>query len=443
MAETEPAAPSALRATAEEAGPVLRVVSVEVPAARVRRAFDHAYRDLGRRANVKGFRPGKVPRSVLERLYGPMLLEDVERALVAETLPEAVEQVGVEPVAEPAIESGPPAADAPFRYTARIEVKPRIELPDLAGLSGQRPAVVAGDADVERELEALRQRRATLADLPSGTPIEDGHFVTLDYVGRVAGKPFDGGSGQGATVQVGSGVFAPGFDEALHGLRAGEDKEIAVALPADSGWGEAAGHDATFAVHIVAVKHRPLPALDDAFARQVGAFESMEALRERVRSEILAAREREARARLRASLLEDALRRVEFPVPPGLAERRLDARLQLAHRELEGAMAHDALHARLDAWREEWRPAVDRELREELLLEAVGAARGLAPDEDAVTARIDELAREQGIDARRLRKSYDERGMRGALAAQILRERALDALIEQAHVIEVPAPEAA
>jgi FKBP-type peptidyl-prolyl cis-trans isomerase (trigger factor) len=130
-------------------------------------------------------------------------------------------------------------------------------------------------------------------------------------------------------------------------------------------------------------------------------------------------------------------------VPPGLAERRLEARLQLAHRELEGAMPHDALHARLDAWREEWRAPVERELREELLLEALGEARGLAPDEEAVSARIDELAREQGIDARRLRRSYEERGMRGALAAQILRERALDWLIEQAHVIEVPAPEAA
>ena len=442
MAETETAAPSTLRVTAEEAGPVLRVLSVEVPAERVRRAFDHAYRDLGRRAHVKGFRPGKVPRSVLERLYGPMLLEDVERSLVAETLPEAVEQLGVEPVAEPAVESDPPKGDAPFHYTARIEVKPRIELPDLGGLSGQRPAVAVEDADVERELEALRQRRATLADLPPDTAIEDGHYVALDYAGSVGGKPFEGGSGQGATIQVGSGVFAPGFDEALHGLRAGDDKEIAVALPADSGWGEAAGHDATFAVHVVAVKHRPLPALDDAFAREVGGLESVDALRERLRGGLLAAREREARARLRATLLEDALRRVDFPVPPGLAERRLEARLQLAHRELEGALPHDALHARLDAWREEWRPAVERELREELLLDAVGAARGFAASEEEVTARIDELAREQGIDARRLRRSYEERGMRGALAAQILRERALDALIEQANVVEVPSPAA-
>jgi trigger factor len=422
---------------------VLRVVSVEVPAERVRRAFDRAYRDLGRRAQVKGFRPGKVPRSVLERLYGAMLLEDVERALVSETLPEAVAQLGVEPVAEPAVDSGPPAADAPFHYKARVEVKPRIELPDLGGLSGQRPAVRVEEAEVERELEALRARRAPLVDLPAGTPIEDGHYVTLDYVGRVDGKPFAGGSGQGATIQVGAGVFAPGFDEALHGLCAGDDREIALALPADSGWGEAAGHDATFAVHVVAVKHRPLAALDDAFARELGEFESLDALRERIRGEILAAREREARARLRASLMDDALRRVDFPVPPGLAERRLEARLQLAHRELEGAMPHDALHARLDAWREEWRAAVERELREELLLEAVGEARGLAPDEEAVTARIDELAREQGIDARRLRRSYEERGTRGALAAQILRERALDALIEQAAIIEVPAPEAA
>jgi len=437
MAETETAAPPALRATAEEASPVLRVVSVEVPAERVRRAFDEAYRDLARRAQVKGFRPGKVPRSVLERLYGAMLREDLERSLVAETLPEALAQVEAAPVAEPAVESTAPAPDAPFRYTARVEVKPRIELPDLAGLSGKRPTVQVDEADVERELEALRARRAPLVDLPPETPIADGHFVTLDYVGRVDGKPFPGGSGRGATLRVGDGLLAPGFDEALHGLRAGEDREVRVALPADSGWGEAAGKEATFAVHIAAVKHRPLPELDDAFARELGGFDGLEALREEIRSQLRAAREREARARLRQTLMDDALRRVDFPVPPGLAERRLEARLQLAHRELEGALPHDALHARLDAWREEWRPAVERELREELLLEAVGEARGLAPDEEAVTARIDELAREQGVDARRLRKTYEERGMRGALAAQILRERALDGLAAQARIEEV------
>jgi trigger factor len=292
------------------------------------------------------------------------------------------------------------------------------------------------EAEVDRELEALRVRRAPLVDVPPGTPIADGHFVTLDSVGRIDGQPFQGGSAQGATLQVGSGLYPEGFEAGLVGLHAGEDREVTARIPADESWGEAAGREATFAVHVVAVKRRELPELGDAFARDVGGFESLAALRERIGGDLRGMKEREARARLRSGLLDQLLGRSEFPLPPGLVQRRLAGRLDMAHRELEGAMPHDELHRRLDAWREDWRPAVERELREELLLEAIGEARGLQPDDDAISARIDEIAREQGVDARRLRKSYEERDMRPALAAALLRERALDVVIGEAEIEE-------
>jgi trigger factor len=426
-----------VRATAREESPVARLVSVEVPAARVRKAFDGAYRDLAKNVRVKGFRPGKTPRSVLERLYGPAIAEDVESRLVAETLQEAVDRVGIEPVAEPSIDAKPPAPDADFSYTARIEVKPAIALPDLAGLKGQRPAVAVADAEIDRELEALRTRRAPLVDEPAGTPIADGHFVTLDSVGRIEGSAFPGGTAQGATLQVGSGLYPEGFERGLIGLAAGDDREIAATLPEDPSWGEAAGKAASFAVHVVAVKKRELPELDDAFARDVGGFESLGALRDRIRADLTAIKERDSRGRLRASLMEGLLARVEFPVPPSLVSRRVQARLDMAHRELEGALPHEEIHARMDQWRDEWRPSVEREVREELLLEALGEARGLQPDDDAVSARIDEIARDQGVDARRLRKTYEERGMRPALAAALLRDRALDLVIGAAEIEEV------
>ena len=426
-----------VRATAREESPVARLVSVEVPAARVRKAFDGAYRELARSARVKGFRPGKTPRSVLERLYGPAIAEDVESRLVAETLQEAVDSVGIVPVAEPSIDAKPPVPDSDFTYNARIEVKPAIAVPDLGGLKGQRPKVEVADAEIDRELESLRQRRAPLVDEPAGTPIADDHYVTIDSVGRIDGAAFPGGTAQGATLQVGSGLYPEGFERGLVGMTAGEDKEIAATLPDDPGWGEAAGKEATFTVHVVAVKRRELPALDDALAKDVGGFESLDALRDRIRTDLTAIKERDSRGRLRASLMEGLLARVDFPVPPSLVTRRVQARLDMAHRELEGALPHDEIHARMDQWKDEWRPGAERELREELLLEAIGEAQGLAPDEDAVSARIDEMARDQGVDARRLRKTYEDRGMRPALAAALLRDRALDHVIGQAEIEDV------
>ena len=135
----------AVRVTTSEEGPVVRRLEIEVDPKRVRRAFDRAYRDLAKRARVKGFRAGKAPRSVLEKMFGPQVREEIERLLVSESLPEAVEEAGVRPVAEPSIDAQAPEEDAPFRYTAEIEVKPTIALPTLEGLPASQPAVAGKD----------------------------------------------------------------------------------------------------------------------------------------------------------------------------------------------------------------------------------------------------------------------------------------------------------
>jgi trigger factor len=435
MAESQ----SGVHATTEEESPVLRVLSVEVDEARVAKAFDAAYRDLGKRVNVRGFRPGKAPRSVLQKLYGPAIAEDIERTLVAETLPDAVEQTGVEPVAEPSIDARPPVQGSPFSYTAKIEVRPAFDLPDLAGLSAEQPAVSVGDEDVDRELENLRERRTTLADEPAGTALAKGHFAVIDYVGRIDGEGFEGGSAQGVNLEIGSGQFLAGFEEQLEGACAGDDREIRVTFPGDYGAEHLAGKEAVFAVHVVGVKRRDVPELDDEFAKALGEFETLAELQARIRSDLLQAAEREAKNGLRKSLMDGLLERVEIPVPPGLVERRLGSRLEMAHRELHHAFPEDELHAQLGRWREEWRPDAERDVREELLLDAVGVAQGFEAGEEAVDGRLDELAREQGIDPQRLRTAYAEGGMREALAASLIREQALDWLRDQAEIRETSA----
>jgi trigger factor len=197
--------------SAVETTPVIRTLKIEVDAARVRQAFDRAYRDLSRSVNVKGFRPGKAPRSVLESLYGASLREEIERSLVTETLPEAVKQTGLAPVAEPQIEAEAPAQDRAFKYTATIEVLPKIELPEWRGLPGTRPSVAVADEEVEQELTALRARRAPLVD--AGEPADTGHTLTIDYQGSIDGKPFEGGSAEAASIEIGSGGYIPGFEE--------------------------------------------------------------------------------------------------------------------------------------------------------------------------------------------------------------------------------------
>ncbi len=425
-----------VRVTSEEVSAVVRSLGVEVDASRVNHAFDRAYRELGRKVRVRGFRPGKIPRSVLERLYGASVAEDIERALVAETLPEAVAEAQVTPVAEPSVDATPPAPDAPFHYTARIEVKPAVELPDLKGLTGSRPPTAVGEDDVLTELENLRQRRAELEDVAEEAAAETGNFLTIDYEGRIDGEVFEGGSAEGAVVELGSGRFIPGFEEQLVGARVGEQREIEVDFPADYGSADLAGKHARFAVTVGGVRERELPELDDDFAKGLGEFETLADLRGRLRSDLESHRERAARAELRRTLLDWILARTEFEVPPGLVDRRLEQRLAMAHRQLGGAVPDEELHRQLETWREEWRPAAARDVQEELVLEAVATAEGLSADDEELDAHIETQARERGMAPARLRERYAEAGLREGLRFELAAEKALDHLASLAKVEE-------
>ena len=428
-----------VRVKVSESGAVTRVLEIEVEATRVSRVFERAWTDLGRRARVQGFRPGKVPRSVLQKMYGGAVLEELERKLVGESLHEALHQSGLAPVSEPAIEAGPPLDGAPYRYTARIEIKPAITLPKLEGLPAKRPPSAVSDADVDQVLDGLRQRHAPLVEEPEETRAARGHVLTIDFVGRIDGAEFEGGSGKEVEVEIGSDRFIPGFEEQLVGAASGERREVRCRFPEQYGRAELAGKEAIFETTVGAIRRREIPALDDEFAKDVGEFASLGELRDRVRADLVASREREARQTLERSLVEALIERTSFEVPPGLVERRLERRLAAAHRELERGIPAEALHGQLERWREEWRGLAERDVRASLLLEAVARVRGVEVSDEEVDARIDRMAGEQGVDAKRLRQLYREQNALDAVRAQIADEKALESLARDAQIEEVAA----
>jgi trigger factor len=428
-----------VRVTAREDGPVAHTLEIEVEVARVRTAFDRAYRDLAKRVRVKGFRPGKAPRSVLERLYGPSITEQLEHTLVAETLVDAIEQTGLRPVTEPAIDAGRPVAGEVFRYTARIEVKPQVAPPDPSTLTGRRTAVRVEDDDVDAELEDLRNRTAPVLEEPEGTAAAEGHVLSVDFVGRIDGRTFEGGTGRGVQLEIGAGRFLPGFDEGLVGAVAGEDRAVSLRFPDDYGNAELSGEEAVFDVHVVDVKRRHLRTLDDEFAKDLGDFESLEALRERIRGDLFASRERASRVMLHRSLMDGAIAQASFDVPAGLVEAQLERRIAAARRRLANSVPEEAMHRQVDAWREAWREPAEREVRERLLLEALAEAEGIEVDDAEVNARVEAMAEEQGVDAKTLRGAYGEDTLERILRAELLEEKSLDFLAAEAKVEETAA----
>jgi trigger factor len=325
----------------------------------------------------------------------------------------------VEPVSEPAISAGSPSAGTPFKYTASIEVRPAIELPDLQGLPAIRPEVVVADSEVDDKLEELRNSNAPIIEEEKGTEVAQGHFVTMDFVGRIDGEPFEGGSGQGQQLEIGSGRFIPGFEDQLVGAVAGDDRDVQVSFPEDYGSPEFAGKAASFAVHVVDVRRREVPELDDEFAKDLGDFDSLDALRDRIRADLESTQEREAKETFRTSLMDGLLERAEFDVPPGMVDRQLESQLQAASRRLEGQVDPDAVRGQMERWREDWRPRAERDVREMLLLQAIGDSEGIEVEEEELTARIEELMGGESGGAAQFEELQKDEQLRKALTMQL------------------------
>jgi trigger factor len=425
-----------LRVECSETSSVLRSVSVEVDAARVAKAFDRAYSELKKGARVKGFRPGKVPRSVLERMYGASMPEEIERALVTETLPKAIEQAGVTPVSEPDIEAEQPADGKPFHYTARVEIKPEIELPALSGLKGRKPVASVADEDVQSELEQLAERNVQWIEEAEDVAAADGHSVTLDFVGRVDGEVFQGGSGQGMEVQIGSGTMVPGFEEQLVGVVAGDDRQVSVTFPESYGPEELNGKDAVFECHIVAVKRREEPNLDDEFAKDLGEFETLDELKDRIRKDLAAQRESSSEQALNASLMDSLLEQCDFEVPPGVVARQLQSQLHSMHQQYQGKVPDDVLREQLGRMEQDGLPAAERRVREALALDAVVVAEGIAVTPDEVDARLAEMAESQGMELDQVKMMAAQQGWGDAIEAELKDKKAYAHLAEQAEIEE-------
>jgi trigger factor len=425
-----------IRVETIERSAILHTIEVEVDAAQVRKAFDRAYRDLAKQVRIKGFRPGKAPRSVLEKLHGASVAEQLEHALVADTLADAIELAGIQPVSEPAISAGKPTPNANFKYTASVEVSPEIELPDLRGLPAIRPEVSVDESEVDERLEQLRSAHAPLVEEPEGTAIARGHIATIDFVGRVGSELFEGGSGRGVQIEIGGGRFVSGFEDQLEGAQAGDDREVRVTFPESYGNPEIAGKEAVFAVHVVDVRRRQVPALDDEFAKDIGDFDSLEALRARIRADLEAGQERESKETFRTTLMDALLERMEFSVPPGMVDRQLQSQLASAHKRLEGQLDHDAIHAQLDRWREDWRPRAERDVREMLALQAIAKAQEIEVADDEVVEKIDELVGGEAGQAARLRELREDTQLREALRHQLRDEKVLEFLGASAKIEE-------
>ncbi|MDE0354268.1 MAG: trigger factor [Deltaproteobacteria bacterium] len=420
--------------------PTQRRLRVEIPADRVDKAFARMYRQFGRQAKVRGFRSGKVPQHVLRGLYGTEIQARVLSELLEESLAGAVADEGLEPVSEPRLEAGDLNETQPFAFTAVIEIKPEIELKDYRAVPVERVRADVGDEEVERALKALQDRNAQLEPVEGRDEVAEGDYVLVDFSGSVEGEPFPGNTAENYAVEIGAGQALPEFEQGLVGMKRGVAGNIAVSIPAEAGDERMAGKTADFQVTVQDIRHKILPPLDDEFARDYGECDSLEELREKLRAELQSEIETFQNGPLKDQIMERLIEAHSFEVAPSMVDRELSYLMRRARsqRELSGAEAPEPTTEEL---REELTPRAERRVKMTLLVEKIAAAEGITASEEEVDARLEALARASGAQAASVREQYGQDWARETMRSQLVSEKTLDFLLEQADVTVVDPPE--
>jgi trigger factor len=423
----------------EKVSPVERKVSIEVDPERVAKEIDRAYTGLGRRVKLKGFRPGKAPRKVLERHFRSEVESEVAEKIVQQTFAEAVKVEAIDVVAPPHVSISEGVSEGkPLRYTARVEVKPVLDPKDYKGLEVERKPPVVTDEMVAAELTKIQQSFAQLLPVEGRFEAQEGDWAVIDHEGTIDGTPFEGSKAEGVTVQVTPGPIAEGNFELLKGKKLGETVEFDETFAADHRNEALRGKVAKMKATLKALHTRQLPALDDALAKQIGleGIETLDQVRARIRTDLEKREARRAEAELRDALVKAALAKNEFEVPPAMVERAIDAMIEgAAERFARSGIDIRQLQLDYARMRADLREQALLQVRGRLLLEAIADAEKIEVSDEDLQAEVAHLAEEVGTPLAKVQQQMRGKEAREALKNKVREDKAL-ALLSSAAMIK-------
>ncbi len=416
---------------------------VEIPSTVVDAEIDKVARDYSRAARIPGFRPGKVPPKVVRQRFRDQILHDVAHGLIPRAVDEALRERGVEPVNTPDIRDVVVEEGQPLKFTATFETVPAIDPGDYGSLTLRRKDVAVHDDAVDQALSRLQDRAARYEPI-EGRGVAMGDSVVLDLKRTAAAQPGETTSSgethtdrhENVTVDIGGSANPPGFDEALSGLDAGASKTFDVSYPSDYAVQELAGTTVTYDVAIKAIRKRVVPPLDDELAKDLGSFESLDALRGQVRADLEHEARHEVERETRADLLRQLASRVTFDVPSSLVDREIDRRVEeFVRRLVEQQIDPTKANVNWEEFRERQREAAEEAVRSALVLDEIARRDGLTATDEEMDAEIERYAERSGRTAAAVRARLEKEGGLARLYTGLRREKTMEFLLSKATVL--------
>jgi trigger factor len=426
-----------VKATKETLSPTRVKLTVEVPFDELKPSVDAAYRKLSRQVRVAGFRPGKVPPRILDQRLGRgvVLDEAIQEALPKFYL-EAVQAEQVDVLSRPEVDIAEFADGKQLVFTAEVDVRPKIVLPDMASLTITVDSSEVTEEQIQTELDAMRDRSAVLE--PVDRAVRTGDFISMDLSAAIDGEPVDGAETTGASHEVGSG-FVAGLDEAVVGATEGESRTFDTELLA----GDRSGQTAQVTVIVRGVKEKKLPELDDDFVTTASEFDTLDELREDIRARLDRSRRLEQLAQARERLIDALAEQVQVPLPQGMVDGEIEARgHRLAH-ELEHIGVDrdtylESVGKNAEEFDTEVRESAEKAIVSQFLLEAVVEAESIGVDQSELMDSILARAQRSGVSPEEYAEQLADSSGQGlqAVMAEVMRSKALLWLLENATVVD-------
>lgn len=411
-----------------------KTLVIEIPSDQVTAEIERVTRHLARTVRVPGFRPGKVPASVVKQRFGDEIRHEVAHELVPRAVDEALRERGIEPVATPDVHDAEVKDGEPLKFTASFETVPPVDPGDYAAVTLRRYPATVDDTAVGEALERLRQRAARYEPVED-RGLETGDTAAVDLERRAVGA--DGAPGEAEThenvsVELGAAVNPPGFDGHLAGMRGGDQKTFRVSYPADYAIAELQSKDVEYTVKVRAVRRRVVPPLDDDLAKEVSDAETVDKLREQLREGLAREASREAERKLRGDLLKAMAGKVAFEVPEVLVERDIDRRTQEFIRHLIEERI-DPRKAGIDweAFRNDQRAPAEEAVKAMIVLDEVARREGLAVADEDLERELAGYAERSGRTTSAVRAQLEKDGELEHLRTGMRRERAVDYLLSR------------
>ncbi|GAB6059272.1 trigger factor [Desulfonatronum parangueonense] len=423
-----------------EPSSVKRTVKIVTPPEEVNSALAVAIALYRRDAEIKGFRKGKVPASIIEGMFKKKIYDEATNDLINCHINEVINELGVTPLSRIDVDSELIVRDQPFEYTISFEIAPQFELPPYEGIAVEQEKAVASDVETQKVLDRIRNNMAEIVPLEEDRPAQDGDLVVVDFQAFDQGVPIDEVKAENFQIELGQGGALPAFESMIQGLKAGQNTESEITFPPDFLNEAFAGKTVTMNVTLKEIKQKKFPEFDALFAKRAGEFESMEQLREAIQKSYLETRNQVNKSAAQKKILDTLTSQVDFELPESMVNDQIDRMVMEMKNRLERIGKNiEAMGMPMEQIREQFRAQSESLVKSQLFLLAVATKEGFRVSPMEQDAFFRDMAQKTGQDFQGLKHFHEQNNLMPAVTDRILSDKAIEFIYSKAKVTEVEA----